>query len=68
MSHQLRQALLGLVQASSLDALCEAYTRMDRSNVLAAHEREVTALLFNQLLHVWIFYKHHSEHVEANLF
>lgn len=64
MSKQLRQALLDLVWTSDIDTLCEVYTKIDRSNALAPHEREVTALLFNQLLHVWIFNKHHPEQLD----
>jgi hypothetical protein len=52
MSKQLRFALLDLVWAHSLDAVCEAYRSLEKKD-LTAHEREIAATLFNDLVHIW---------------
>jgi hypothetical protein len=52
MSKQLRFALLDLVWAHDLEAMRGAYRALENKE-LTAHEREVAATLFNDLVHIW---------------
>jgi hypothetical protein len=52
-SKQLRHALLDLVWAHDLEAMRGAYRALQNKD-LAAHEREVAATLFNNLIHIWV--------------
>jgi len=45
-------ALLDLVWAHSLDAMCGAYRNLEKNN-LTAHERDVAAAIVNDLVHIW---------------
>ena len=66
MSTQLRQALLDLAWASTLDALQAAYRRLE-TKPLTAHEREVVASLFNVLVSNWAIVHDLPEQTELPL-
>jgi hypothetical protein len=52
MSKQLRFALLDLIWSASLERMQKANRNLETKG-LTAHEREIAATLFNDLVHIW---------------
>jgi hypothetical protein len=59
MSKHLRSALLDLIWAHNLDAMQATYRKHQESQ-LTAHEAEVVAKLFNELVHIRALENHHT--------